>query len=348
MTANINADLEQNILVTGAAGFIGSYLCERLLQVFPKSQVIGFDVLSYCASKDNLVEAMKNERFSFIRGDICNESCVRKVLKDHDIQIIVHCAAESHVDNSFGNSLHFTEVNVRGTHIMLECAKALHAENKLVRFLHVSTDEVYGTTIEGQVHDELCRLCPTNPYAASKAAAEMYVRAYFESFGLPIVITRSNNIFGPRQHPEKVIPRFVQRTLRGNVPKAIAGPERTFLYVTDVANAICTVLMSGSIGETYNIGCDNKLFITEVAEKVVKMANEEFGANLQRYATIENDRPFNDERYRLDWSKITMLGWQPQVKFEDGLREIFNWHNQKDLRRNHWNDCEWLPLVETK
>lgn len=335
-----------NILVTGAAGFIGSYLCEQLLQSFPNAQVIGFDVLAYCASKENLSEAVKNSRFSFVRGDICNEGLVRKVLKDYDVRIIVHCAAESHVDNSFGNSLHFTEVNVRGTHIMLECAKALHAENKLVRFLHVSTDEVYGTTSEGELHDELCLLSPTNPYSASKAAAEMYVRAYYKSYGLQVLITRSNNIYGPRQHPEKVIPRFVQRALRGNTPKAIAGPERTFLYVTDVANAIATVLLDGTVGETYNIGCENKLLITDLARQVVEMANKEFGKSLKtEFATTENDRPFNDERYRLDWSKITQLGWKPLVPFEQGLREIFKWHQQNDLRKNHWNDCEWLPLV---
>ena len=162
-----------NIFVTGAAGFIGSYLCERLLVDFPECKVVGFDVLSYCASKENLADAMKNPRFVFVRGDICNEHLVRQILKQYEIGTIVHCAAESHVDNSFGNSLHFTEVNVRGTHILLECAKDLYAHHKLKRFLHISTDEVYGTTEEGDVHHEGSLLYPTNPYAASKAAAEI-------------------------------------------------------------------------------------------------------------------------------------------------------------------------------
>ena len=346
----IQRDVKANILVTGAAGFIGSYLCEQLLADFPASQVVGFDVLSYCASKENLSEAMKNARFSFVRGDICNEASVRQALRQYDVRIIVHCAAESHVDNSFGNSLHFTEVNVRGTHILLECAKALHGEGKLVRFLHVSTDEVYGTTEVGDVHCEQSLLCPTNPYAASKAAAEMYVRAYQKSYGVPTLITRSNNIYGPRQHPEKVVPRFVQRALRGFVPRVDGKPggnERTFLYVTDVARAISTVLAQGVVGETYNIGSDNKMLIAELAAQVVAMANDEYDIGLkQSYVASNTDRPFNDERYRLDWSKITRLGWAPQVEFANGLREIFKWHAaDASLRHNHWNDCEWLPLV---
>jgi dTDP-glucose 4,6-dehydratase len=343
-----NAD-KNNILVTGAAGFIGSYLCEQLLRDFPTSRVIGYDVLAYCASKENLSEAMTNPRFSFVRGDICNESNVRATLKQYEIRTIVHCAAESHVDNSFGNSLHFTEVNVRGTHILLECAKEMHKEGKLVRFLHVSTDEVYGTTIDGEVHDEESLLQPTNPYSASKAAAEMYVRAYHKSYGLPTLITRSNNIYGPRQHPEKVVPRFVQRVLRGKVPRVDGKPtnERTFLYVTDVARAISTVLAKGVIGDTYNIGSNNTIKITELARRVVEMAKDLYKIDIpQPFVPSNSDRPFNDERYHLDWKKITTLGWQPRVEFEQGLRAIFDWHNaDHGLRQNHWNDCEWLPLV---
>lgn len=340
-----------NILVTGAAGFIGSYLCEQLLRDFPESMVVGFDILSYCASKENLSEAALNSRFVFVRGDICNEYSIKDIFRKYNIQTIVHCAAESHVDNSFGNSLHFTEVNVRGTHILLECAKDLQQQGKLIRFLHVSTDEVYGTTEESNLHHEGSLLYPTNPYAASKAAAEMYVRAYYKSYQLPIVITRSNNIYGPRQHPEKVVPRFVQRVLRGLAP-IVHGKltnERTFLYVTDVAAAISTVLARGQIGETYNIGSNNRFLISKLAEKIVEIAKEEFQISIdQNFETSSEDRPFNDERYRLDWSKVTALGWQPKVEFTDGLRTIIHWHNCKNLRRDHWNDSEWLRLVENK
>ena len=338
-----------NILITGAAGFIGSYLCERLLIDFPNSTIVGFDVLSYCASKENLATAMQNPHFVFVRGDICNEHLVRQILKQYSIGTIVHCAAESHVDNSFGNSLPFTEVNVRGTHILLECAKDLHAKGQLNRFLHISTDEVYGTTEEGDVHHEGSLLYPTNPYAASKAAAEMYVRAYYKSYNLPILITRSNNIYGPRQHPEKVVPRFVQRVLRGQVPRVDGKPgnERTFLYVTDVAAAISTVLAKGTVGETYNIGSNNRCLITDLAAKIVEIANAEFGQSIEQpFEKSNTDRPFNDERYRLDWSKVTTLGWKPKMEFTEGLREIFKWHNLKNLRRDHWNDSEWLRLVD--
>lgn len=338
-----------NILVTGAAGFIGSYLCERLLIDFPEATIVGFDVLSYCASKENLCNAMHNERFVFVRGDICNEHYVRQIFKQYSISTIVHCAAESHVDNSFGNSLHFTDVNVKGTHILLECAKDLQASGRLHRFLHISTDEVYGTTEEGDTHHEGSLLYPTNPYAASKAAAEMFVRAYYKSYNLPILITRSNNIYGPRQHPEKVVPRFVQRVLRGQVPRVDGKPgnERTFLYVTDVAAAISTVLAKGTIGETYNIGSNNRCLITSLAAKIVAMANAEFGQKIEQpFEKSNTDRPFNDERYRLDWSKVTALGWEPKMSFEDGLREIFAWHKTASLRQNHWNDNEWLRLVK--
>ena len=338
-----------NVLVTGAAGFIGSYLCEELLNRLPEAKVIGFDVLTYCASKDNLDEAMQNERFVFVRGDICKHDRVMQILQLYDIGTIVHCAAESHVDNSFGNSLHFTKVNVEGTHVMLECARTLHAQKKLHRFLHISTDEVYGTTAEDSLHNERSLLSPTNPYAASKAAAEQYVRAYHQSYGLPVLVTRSNNIYGPRQHPEKVVPRFVQRTLRGFVPRVDGKPgnERTFLYVTDVAQAIGTVLQKGHVGETYNIGCENRLLITQLAEKVVSMGNREFGCTLgTAFVKTNQDRPFNDERYRLDWQKITALGWRPSVAFEDGLRQVFLWHkSDPKLRLFHWNDSEWNRLV---
>lgn len=340
-----------NILVTGAAGFIGSYLCEQLLRDFPESIIVGFDILSYCASKENLSEAALNSRFVFVRGDICNEYFIKDIFRKYNIQTIVHCAAESHVDNSFGNSLHFTEVNVRGTHILLECAKELQQQGKLIRFLHVSTDEVYGTTEESNLHHEGSLLYPTNPYAASKAAAEMYVRAYYKSYQLPIVITRSNNIYGPRQHPEKVVARFVQRVLRGLSPivHGKLSNERTFLYVTDVAAAISTVLARGKIGETYNIGSDNRLLISKLAEKIVEIAKKEFQITIeQKFETSSEDRPFNDERYRLDWSKVKALGWQPKVEFIEGLTTILHWHNCKNLRHNYWNDSEWLRLVENK
>jgi len=337
------------ILLTGAAGFIGSYLAEEFLRAYPERRVIGYDVLAYCASKENLADAMDNKRFVFVRGDICDAACLQRTLETYDVGMIVHCAAESHVDNSFGNSLHFTDVNVRGTHNLLECARTWHMQGRLERFLHVSTDEVYGTTDEGDLHHEGSLLNPTNPYSASKAAAEMYARAYLTSYNMPIVVTRSNNIFGPRQHPEKVIPRFVQRVLHGNLPQidGTGEQERTFLYVTDVARAISTVLKDGVIGETYNIGCNTKLTIGELAEKVVAFAKRLHGKSFaSAWEFSGTDRPFNDLRYRLDWSKIRGLGWRPTVGFDLGLERIFAWHSKKNMRRNHWNDSQWACMVE--
>lgn len=341
----------QNILVTGAAGFIGSFVCQRLVHGTENCKVIGFDILSYCASLDNLIAVRDDPCFSFVRGDIRSQTEVESVMVKHNIDMIVHCAAESHVDNSFGNSLHFTEVNVYGTHVLLECARKRFDQGKFRRFLHVSTDEVYGTTEEGTVQSESDVLCPTNPYAASKAAAEQFVRSYAKSFGLPIVITRSNNIYGPRQHPEKVLPRFIQRCLRGNLP-VVNGDlqnERTFLYVTDVADAICIVLERGSAGETYNIGSENQIKIHELAKMVVDMCNARFGTSFDKhFQRGEHDRPFNDPRYRLSWEPIKKLGWSPQMPFEQGVRMTIDWHvaDKEHLRKYYWNDTQWLALVQ--
>lgn len=316
----------KNILVTGGAGFIASHVVIRLVNKYPECKVVCLDKMDYCSSLRNLDEVAERSNFKFIKGNICSADLIRYVLETEEIDSIIHAAAQTHVDNSFGNSFAFTESNVLGTHVLLECAKSAGIK----RFIHVSTDEVYGSSYS----DEPSRregdvLEPTNPYAATKAAAEAIARSYWYSFKMPVIVTRGNNVFGPHQYPEKVIPKFVRRLVKDQTC-CIHGDgsnSRHFIYVGDVAAAFDTILHSGVDGEVYNVGCDDEYTNLEVAERLVRAVKPQC-KDPHEYITFVEDRPFNDVRYYINSEKLMALGWKPEVTFEDGLAKTIDWYKQ--------------------
>jgi UDP-glucose 4,6-dehydratase len=263
--------------------------------------------LDYCSCLENLDELNDLPNYRFIKGDIVTADLVNFVLREEKIDTILHFAAQTHVDNSFGNSLAFTHSNILGTHVLLESAKAC---STIKRFVHVSTDEVYG---EGENFDtdpmsEEHVLEPTNPYAATKAGAEFLVKSYYRSFKLPVLITRGNNVYGPHQFPEKLIPKFTNQLMKG-MKLTLHGDgsnTRNFLYVTDVANAFDVILHKGTPGHVYNIGGDNECANVEVAKQLLKI----FGLQDKEdeFLTFVPDRNFNDLRYTINSSKLHALG----------------------------------------
>jgi len=254
------------------------------------------------------------------------------VLESEQIDTIIHAAAQTHVDNSFGNSFAFTENNVLGTHVLIESAK----KAGIKRFIHVSTDEVYGSSYE----DEPSRcegdvLEPTNPYAATKAAAEQIARSYWYSFKMPVIVTRGNNVYGPHQYPEKIIPKFIRRLVNGQ-PCCIHGDgsqSRHFIYVGDVAAAFEKILHQGVDGEIYNIGCDEEMTTLECAKKLVHAVKPATKDPMKDIIFVE-DRPFNDVRYYINSNKLMSMGWKPEVDFEEGLRRTVAWY--KKVASNWW------------
>lgn len=321
-----------NILVTGGAGFIASHVVIRLVQKHPEYKVVCLDKVDYCSSLRNLDEVVDCPNFKFIKGNICSADLIRYVLQQEQIDTIIHAAAQTHVDNSFGNSFAFTENNVLGTHVLLETAKTAGIK----RFIHVSTDEVYGSSYQ----DEGARLEgdvlePTNPYAATKAAAEAIARSYWFSFKMPVIVTRGNNVFGPHQYPEKVIPKFIRR-IKNKMPVCIHGDgsnSRHFIYVGDVAAAFDTILHSGVDGEVYNIGCDDEFTNLEVAERLVRACVPGCKSTTEHIEFVE-DRPFNDVRYYINSEKLMSLGWKPEVSFDEGLKKTIDWY--QNVTKDWW------------
>ncbi|KAF3938350.1 ADP-L-glycero-D-manno-heptose-6-epimerase [Dactylella cylindrospora] len=324
-----------NIMITGGAGFIACWLVRHLTTTYQGSyNIVSFDKLDYCASLNNtrMLDSLPN--FKFFHGDITEPEDVIQCIKDNQIDTIFHFAAQSHVDLSFGNSYQFTDTNVYGTHVLLECAK----NYGIKKFVHISTDEVYGEVDEdGDDLIEASILAPTNPYAASKAAAEMLVNAYYKSFKLPVIIVRSNNVYGPHQFPEKVIPKFTCLLNRGGklLLHGDGKHTRRYLFAGDAADAFDTILHKGTIGQIYNVGSYDEISNTELCGRLIK----EFGIEESRFDEIVHhvqDRPFNDRRYAVDGTKLRQLGWDQKTSFEDGLKLTVEWYRK--FGEKWWGD----------
>ncbi|KAJ8097862.1 hypothetical protein POJ06DRAFT_240380 [Lipomyces tetrasporus] len=326
-----------NILITGGAGFIASWLVRHLALQYPDYNVICFDKLDYCASFNNIAYVNANcHNFKFVKGDITNPDEVEAVLRDQKIDTILHLAAMSHVDLSFGrDSYEFTSVNVYGTHVLLESARTY---GKVTRFIHVSTDEVYGE-VHAEDTDllESAILAPTNPYAATKSAADMLVNAYYKSFKLPVIIVRCNNVYGPHQFPEKIIPKFIC-LLESRRKCSIHGDgsnSRRYLFAGDAVDALDTILHKGTIGQIYNIGTSDEISNRELC----KLLLMQFGyreAEFDQHIEYTNDRPFNDRRYAIDASRLKSLGWIQKTRFEDGISITIAWYRLFGL--SWWGD----------
>ena len=314
----------KKILITGGAGFIGSHFINNVYFKYKNIKIINFDALYYCANEEaNIKKEIRDNkrRYTFIKGNLQSIELLNYIFQTNDITHVVHFAAQSHVQTSFTDALTYTNDNIVGTHNLLEAARR-HCKT-LEKFIHVSTDEVYGENENADIKTEKSILCPTNPYAATKASAEMLAQSYHHSFKMPIIITRGNNVYGPNQSPEKVIPKFINQLVNGK--KVTIQNEnclRAFLHVYDTATAFITILECGEIGEIYNIGCDEKMeySILEVAKLLIKkIKNDE---NYSEYIEYIEDRPFNDERYYISNSKLKALGWKVTIDFEKGIDEL--------------------------
>eukprot|EP00163_Fabomonas_tropica_P004474 TRINITY_DN13949_c0_g1_i2.p1 TRINITY_DN13949_c0_g1~~TRINITY_DN13949_c0_g1_i2.p1 ORF type:complete len:826 (+),score=231.88 TRINITY_DN13949_c0_g1_i2:126-2603(+) len=327
-----------NILLTGGAGFIGSGVCNYLVNKYPSYRIVCLDVMDYCASERNLEGSIGKSNFTLIKGDIQNYQLVKHVMTTYQVDTIMHFAAQSHVDLSFGNSLEFTKTNVFGTHVLLECARELGIK----RFVHVSTDEVYGeVTGSALAGEHNFMLEPTNPYSCSKAAAEFITKAYVRSFNLPVIISRGNNVYGPRQFPEKVIPKFILRLLRGE-KCCIHGKgeaKRTYVHVDDVADAFDRILHKGKVNDIYNIGTADEVDMLTLARLLVRLIKGVKPGEEDMWIEFIEDRKFNDCRYGVDHSRLEGIGWKPSVHFEEGIRRTIDWYRSLDPK--YWEEFEY-------
>jgi dTDP-glucose 4,6-dehydratase len=315
------------LLVTGGSGFIGSNFINLIMNKFDKIKVINFDAMYYCANEENVEKCWRDcIRYTFIKGNLCSIDLVQHIFNKYQPTHIIHFAAQSHVQTSFTDALRYTQDNIVGTHTLLECCRVY---GKIQKFIHVSTDEVYGESITdvNEKHKTECSvLCPTNPYAATKSGAELLAQSYIHSFGMPIIITRGNNVYGPNQYPEKVIPHFIQQ-LKQNNPVTIQGNGscvRAFLHVNDTVTAFFHILEKGKLGDIYNIGCDEgmEFSILSVAKILIKHIHNT--DNYRKWITYINDRPFNDKRYYISNQKLKDLGWRITIDFESGIKSLLS------------------------
>ena len=293
-----------NILITGGCGFIGSNFINYILRKDKAVKIFNIDCLNYCANEKNIDT---NPNYKFIKGNITSKDLVLHILNEYSIDSIIHFAAQSHVDNSFDNSLQYTTDNVMGTHVLLQASKEY---GKIKKFLHFSTDEVYGEVdLEHPGCHEKSLLNPTNPYAATKAAAEFLVRSYYHSFKLPVVIVRCNNVYGLNQYPEKLIPKFI-KLLKEGKKLTIHGKgdtRRNFIWAEDVAIATELIFNKGVLNEVYNIGTTQEFSVMDVAKLLVDKLTDD--KNLENHIEFVEDRPFNDFRYSVDTTLLKSLGW---------------------------------------
>lgn len=318
------------LLITGGLGFIGSNFIRQMMNKYPDYKIVNLDKMTYAGNPENLKDIEKNPNYKFVRGDISDEKLVNELVSGEKPDAIVHFAAESHVDRSIHGSLDFVQTNVMGTRVLLDAAK----NNKIGRFVYISTDEVYGD-IEVGAFKEDDPFRPNSPYSASKAAGDLLARAYFKTFKLPVVITRSSNNYGPYQYPEKLMPLFITNILEGKkVPLYGDGLNiRDWLYVLDNCAGIDTVLHKGTDGEAYNIGGDNERTNREITDIILK----ELGKD-ESWIEYVKDRPGHDRRYALDSSKIKKLGWEPKYDFETAIREKVSWYK---------NNADWWKRIKS-
>ena len=333
--------MKRNILVTGGAGFIGSHLVRLLLNKYPTYHIINMDVLTYAGNLENLKDIEVKENYTFVKCDICDFKKVKQIFEDYKIDSVIHLAAESHVDRSIEDPFSFAQTNVMGTLSLLQAAKSYWNENfnnKL--FYHVSTDEVYGSLDEEGFFTETTKYDPHSPYSASKASSDHFVRAFYDTYGMPVVISNCSNNYGSHQFPEKLIPLFINNIVN-NKPLPVYGKGenvRDWLFVNDHAVAIDVILHKGKLGETYNIGGFNEwknIDLTKVMIKIVdRMLGRKEGSS-EKLITYVNDRAGHDLRYAIDSSKLkNELGWEPSLQFEEGIEKTIKWY----LDNKKWVD----------
>ena len=326
----------RTILVTGGMGFIGSNFVRFLLNLKQDFKIINVDKLTYAGNPENLqnLEQISPDKYAFYKADICNFDLIDEITVKESIEYIVNFAAESHVDRSINNPNIFVKTNVVGTQTLLNVAK----KNQIKKFLQISTDEVYGSlNMNDPPFKETTRLTPNSPYSASKASADLLIRSYHKTFGLPVNITRCSNNYGPYQFPEKLIPLMINNALNGKeLPVYGDGTNvRDWIHVNDHCSAILKVLLEGKAGETYNIGGDSEINNLQLVKQILKVVEKP-----ESLITFVKDRPGHDLRYAINHDKISReLNWNPEIKFEKGLKLTIQWY----LDNN-----KWLKNVLTK
>ena len=335
--------MAKNILITGGAGFIGSHVVRRFVNNYPNYKIFNLDALTYAGNLENLKDIESKENYTFIKGNICDAILVDAIFQEKNIDIVIHLAAESHVDRSISDPLAFVQTNVIGTATLLNAAKKYwnnNYEGKL--FYHISTDEVYGSLGETGFFHETTAYDPRSPYSASKAGSDHLVMAFYHTYHLPIVISNCSNNYGPNHFPEKLIPLSINNILK-NKPLPIYGKGenvRDWLYVIDHASAIDTILHKGKIGETYNIGGHNEWTNIDLIRLLCKMMDEKLGREKgtnEKLISFVTDRAGHDLRYAIDATKLKEeLGWMPSLQFEEGLNKTIDWYLE---------NSEWLEHV---
>lgn len=333
----------KSILVTGAAGFIGSNLVEYLIEKYSDYKIVVLDLVTYAGDVDNLKAVQNAKNFTFVHGDICDRSLVERIFQHYYINNVIHLAAESHVDNSISNPDVFIETNVKGTFTLIDVAYKYWMEKPFVfkegfeesLFLHVSTDEVYGTLGETGLFTEETPYAPNSPYSASKASSDMIVRSYHHTYGMNTVITNCSNNYGPKQHDEKLIPTVIRKALsEENIPIYGDGKNiRDWLYVLDHCKGIDIAFHKGVSGEVYNIGGENERNNNYIAAKICEVLDDLVPLTNKSYKdliTFVEDRAGHDYRYAIDATKIeTKLGWEADENFETGILKTVKWYLDK-------------------
>lgn len=334
---------KKTILITGGAGFIGAHVVRHFVEKYPTYQIINLDVLTYAGNLENLKDVESATNYQFVKADITDEQLILSIFETHQPDAVIHLAAESHVDRSIHSPLEFVKTNVLGTVNLLNAAKKIwDGKYEGKRFHHVSTDEVYGTLGETGLFTETTAYDPHSPYSASKASSDHFVRAYADTYGLPVVLTNCSNNYGPNQFPEKLIPLCIHNILNKK-PLPIYGDgkyTRDWLYVIDHAIAIDLVFHEGNDREVYNVGGFNEWKNIDLVQELCKQMDEKLGNEAGTSAqliTFVKDRPGHDLRYAIDAMKINQeLGWEPSVTFEEGLSKTIDWY---------LSNQEWLENV---
>ena len=331
------------ILITGGSGFIGSHVVRLFVEKYSNYHIFNLDALTYAGNLENIKDIEHHPNYTFIKGDIADESFINSLFDEHKFEGVVHLAAESHVDRSIKDPLAFVKTNVIGTMVLLNAFKNLWQNNfDSKRFYHISTDEVYGSLGESGLFTETTSYDPNSPYSASKASSDHFVRAYGETYDLPYIITNCSNNYGPNQFPEKLIPLFIHNIIQ-NKPLPVYGDgnyTRDWLYVIDHARAIDVAFHNGKIGETYNIGGFNEWKNIDLVKLLCAQMDMELSrenGTSEKLITYVKDRPGHDLRYAIDATKIkNELGWSPSLTFEEGLKKTIRWYLDNE---------EWLKNV---